>query len=220
MKRNRIRLSIINAKWLAAKPMATVRTMTTLAVRKVQLTVDRVHHAGGPPLPSPVRRGSIAAVVANPYCGSHQEDLGPWTDALGPLAAELAEELRDAVTSDGAAIEGYGKGAIVGTLGELELAAAWHVPAGAGLRAALGNPKAQVPSSKKVGLLGTQLDIPMVYLHASYARSHYDVLPVVVPDGPRPDELVYALVMTTGERPHHRIGGFSIDEAVGEDGLR
>ena len=194
--------------------------MTNLEVRKVQLLTERVHHAGGPPLAEPVRRGSIAAVVANPFASHHQEDLASWTDALAPLAADLAVELRDALTVDGAEIEGYGKGSIVGVLGELELAATWHVPAGAGLRAALGHPKAQVPSSKKVGVLGCQLDIPMVYLHASYARSHYDVMPVVVADGPRPDELVYALVMTTGERPHHRIGGFSIHEATGEDGLR
>lgn len=194
--------------------------MSTLRIRKVQRMIERVHHAGGPELNAPIQRGFIAAVVRNPFAGTHQEDLTAWTASLGPLAADLATELRDAVTADGSTVEGYGKGAIVGVLGELELAAAWHVPGGAGLRAALGDPKAQVPSSKKVGVLGAQLDIPMVYLHASYARSHYDVLPVVVPDGPRPDELVYALVMTTGERPHHRIGGFSIAEATGEDGLR
>ena len=104
--------------------------------------------------------------------------------------------------------------------GELEIAAAWHVPAGAGLRAALGDPKAQVPSSKKVGALGSQIDIPLVHLHASYLRSHYDVEPVVVPDGPRPDDVVYALVMSTGARPAHRIGGFTIDDVHGDDGLR
>lgn len=77
-----------------------------------------------------------------------------------------------------------------------------------------------VPSSKKVGALGCQLDVPMNYLHASYVRSHYDVMPVVVADGPRPDEVVYVLVMTTGPRPDHRIGGFTVDDVVGDDGLR
>ena len=88
------------------------------------------------------------------------------------------------------------------------------------MRAALGDPKAQVPSSKKVGALGSQIDIPLVHLHASYLRSHYDVEPVVVPDGPRPDDVVYALVMSTGARPAHRIGGFTIDDVHGDDGLR
>lgn len=194
--------------------------MTAVAVRKVQLTVERVHHAGGPPLEVPVARGAIAAVVANPYAGRHEPDPSAFMDALAPLGEEMASELRDAVTADGATVEGYGKGAIVGVGGELEIAALWHVPGGAGLRAALDRPKAMVPSSKKVGSLGCQLDIPMVHLHASYLRSHYDVMPVVVPDGPRPDEVVYALVMTTGPRPHHRIGGFTIDEVIGDDGLR
>ncbi|HBU04063.1 MAG TPA: hypothetical protein DEA70_06215, partial [Acidimicrobiaceae bacterium] len=40
-----------------------------------------------------------------------------------------------------------------------------------------------------VGALGSQIDIPLVHLHASYLPSHYDVEPVVVPDGPRPDEV-------------------------------
>lgn len=194
--------------------------MIDITVRKVQTVVERVHHAGGPPLEEPVLRGAIAAVVANPFSGRHEVDLTPFIDGLGPLGVDLAEELRDTLTADGAHVEGYGKGAIVGVAGELEIAAVWHVPGGAGLRSALGGPKAMVPSSKKVGVLGCQLDIPMVHLHASYLRSHYDVMALVVPDAPRPDEVVYALVMTTGPRPHHRIGGFSIDEVVGDDGLR
>ena len=94
------------------------------------------------------------------------------------------------------------------------------MPAGAGLRAVLGQPKAQVPSSKKVGAIGAVVDIPMVYVHASYLRSHYDVVPVVVADAPRPREIVYALVMTTEGRIHARIGGFTKDQVKGEDGLR
>ncbi len=194
--------------------------MTSLDIRKVDLRLERVHHAGGPPLAEPRRRGAIATVVANPFAGNHQIDLEPFTELLAPLAVSMAEELRDALTADGAEIEGYGKGAIVGVSGELEIGAAWHVPGGAGLRTALGHPKAMVPASKKVGPMGCQVDIPMNYLHASYLRSHYDVMPVVIPDAPAPNEVVYALVMTTGERPHARIGGFTIDEVTGEDGLR
>jgi len=194
--------------------------MSQLSIRKVQLCIERVHHAGGPPLDRPRWRGSIAAVVANPFAGRFEPDLSAFTDELAPLAEDLAVELRDAVTARGETVEGYGKGAIAGVNGDLEIAAAWHVPGGAGLRAALDHPKAMVPASKKVGPMGCQVDIPMNHLHASYLRSHYDVQPVVVPDGPAPDEVVYALVMTTGERPHARIGGFTIDEVDGSDGLR
>lgn len=196
--------------------------VTSVVVHRMQLTTRRTLRAAGADLKRPHRHGSMAAVLANPFAGSHapEAQIDEWMTDLRPLAGEMAIELRDALTADGEEIETYGKGAIVGVSGELEIAAAWHVPAGAGLRAALGDPKAQVPSSKKVGALGSQIDIPLVHLHASYLRSHYDVEPVVVPDGPRPDEVVYALVMSTGARPAHRIGGFTIDDVHGDDGLR
>ena len=196
-------------------------------VRKIHLVTELVLHDGGPVLAEPVKRGAISAVVANPYAGTYQPDLTAWMESLSGLGLILASELRDTLIGggDGRRIEGYGKGAIVGVNGELEMTAVWHGPGGAGLRAALADPdgaqpKAMVPSTTKVGNLGCQIDIPMVYLHASYLRSHYDVIPVVVPDAPRPDEVVYTLVMTTGQRPHHRIGGFTMAEVVGDDGLR
>ena len=196
--------------------------MVTPIVRDRQLVVRRTLRAAGRELDRLHRHGSVAAVVENPFVGliATEAEIAEWMTTVRPLADEMAIELRDALTADGGEIQAYGKGAIVGVAGELEIAAAWHVPAGAGLRAALGNPLAQVPSSKKVGALGAQVDVPLVYLHASYARSHYDVEPVVVPDAPRPDEVVYVLVMSTGERPGHRIGGFGIDEIDGSDGLR
>ena len=195
--------------------------VTSVVVHRMQLTTRRTLQAAGVDLDHPHRHGSIAAVLANPFAGSHatEAQIVEWMTDVRPLADEMAIELRDALTAHGQEIETYGKGAIVGVSGELEIAAAWHVPAGAGLRAALGDPKAQVPSSKKIGALGSQVDIPLVHLHASYVRSHYDVDPVVVPDGPRPDEVIYALVMSTGARPAHRIGGFTIDDMHGDDGL-
>lgn len=189
-------------------------------LRKTQLVTERVHHVGGDSSDVPRWRGAIAAVVTNPFVGEHPEELESWMTALRPLADSMAVELRDALVGDGRQIESYGKGSVVGSGGEMEIAAAWHAPGGAGLRAALDGPKAQVPSSKKVGALGCQLDIPLVYLHASYLRSHYDAFPVVVADGPRPSEVVYALVMSTGARLDHRIGGFTIDEVDGSDGQR
>ena len=194
--------------------------MALIQVRKFQTTVEKAYHEGGPARNEPLLRGSISAVVQNPYAGRFEENLVPFMEALDPLAHRMAAELLAALGGDARHIEGYGKGAIVGADGELEHGAVWHVPAGAGLRAVLGQPKAQVPSSKKVGAIGAVVDIPMVYVHASYLRSHYDVVPVVVADAPRPREIVYALVMTTEGRIHARIGGFTKDQVKGEDGLR
>lgn len=193
-----------------------------VSVRSIQTTSRQVFAVGGRDLVMPHLVGSIAAVVANPFAGRFAEvdEVSEWMTALQPLADQLGEELQDILTLDGRTIESYGKAANVGGNGELEIAAAWHVPGGAGLRHALDGPLAMVPASKKVGAVASQLDIPLVYLHASYLRSHYDVESVVVPDAPRPNEVVYALAMSTGPRPLHRIGGFTIDEVDGSDGLR
>jgi hypothetical protein len=43
---------------------------------------------------------------------------------------------------------------------------------------------------------------------------------VRVSDAPRSDEIVLAIVVTDGGRPHPRIGGLTKDEARKDDGLR
>ena len=43
---------------------------------------------------------------------------------------------------------------------------------------------------------------------------------VGVTDSPRAEEIVLALVMTTGPRIHARSGGLKASEIKGEDGLR
>ena len=50
-------------------------------------------------------------------------------------------------------------------------------------------------------------------------RSHYDAVTIAVPDSPRPDELLLCVGVANRGRVHHRVGGLSADEAVG-DGLR
>lgn len=194
--------------------------MSEIVVRKIQLLTDRIFHDGGPPASQPVVKGAIVAVVHNPFAGRYEENLMAFMEALSPLAEDLAAELLASLGGDPMAIHGYGKGAIVGVAGELEHAALWHAPGGAGVRAVLGNPKAMVAATKKVGHVGAQIDIPTVHIHAALVRSHYDVVPVAVPDAPRPDEIAYALAMTTGGRVHARIGGLTLDGVVGEDGLR
>jgi hypothetical protein len=119
-----------------------------------------------------------------------------------------------------AAIEGYGKGAIVGAGGELEHGALWHVPGGYAMREVVGNARAIVPSTKKVGAPGTRLDVPVTHINASYVRSHFDAIEVGVPGAPKADELVVILAMTTGARVHERVGGLRADQIKGEDGLR
>ena len=193
--------------------------MSTVRVRSITLVVEETHHDGGPPADPPRRRAAALAVVENPFAGRHVADVAPFMDELKPLGLALSRRLVDALGGVDA-VESYGKGAIVGAAGELEHGALWHVPGGYGMRELLGGAKAIVPSAKKVGTLGTRLDVPIHHVDAAYVRSHFDAMEVGVPDAPRPDELVFALVMTTGARVHARMGGLQAADVVGEDGLR
>jgi hypothetical protein len=194
--------------------------MTEIAVRKYVTVVDEVLHENGPPPAEPQRRGAILAVIANPFAGRYVEDIQPFMDDLKPLGLEMAQRLVAALGGNVGAIEGYGKGAIVGTAGELEHGALWHNPGGYAMRGVLGDAKAIVPSTKKVGGPGTRIDIPITHINASYVRSHFDAIEVGINDAPRANEIVVILAMTTGPRVHNRAGGLKASEIKGEDGLR
>ncbi len=141
-------------------------------------------------------------------------------EALNGLGVTMAERLVALLGGDPKLVEGYGKGAIVGAAGEIEHGALWHVPGGYAMRQVLGDAKAIVPSTKKVGGPGARLDVPVTHINASYVRSHFDAMELGMPDAPHADELVVALVMTTGPRVHARVGGLKASEIKGEDGLR
>ena len=194
--------------------------MPEIQIRKRLTTTEDIFHEGGPVAGTPLKRGAIVAVIANPFAGRYVEDIAGFMKDLEPLGLDMARALVAALGGDPKAIEGYGKGAIVGQAGELEHGALWHVPGGYAMREILGDAKAIVPSTKKVGGPGTRLDIPVTHINASYVRSHFDAMEVGVPDGPRADEIALALVMTTGARVHARVGGLKASEIKGQDGLR
>lgn len=194
--------------------------MPEIAVRKYAVTVEEIFHEGGPAAAVPLKRGAALAVIANPYAGRYVEDIQGFMDDLKPFGLAMAQRLLAAMGGDAKAIQGYGKGAIVGAAGELEHGALWHVPGGYAMRELLGDAKAIVPSTKKVGGPGTRLDIPVTHINASYVRSHFDAFEIGITDAPRADELLFALVMTTGSRIHARVGGLKASEIKGEDGLR
>ena len=194
--------------------------MPEVVLRKRLVTIEEIFHEGGPPAATPLRRGAILAVIQNPFAGRYVADIAPFMKDLEPLGLAIARALLEALGGDPAAIQGYGKGAIVGQAGEIEHGALWHVPGGYAMRAILGDAKAIVPSTKKVGGPGTRLDVPVTHINASYVRSHFDAMEVGLADGPRADEIALALVMTTGARVHARVGGLSAEAIEGKDGLR
>lgn len=195
------------------------RDAPAVAVRKIVTTVEEIWHEGGPRAKTPVRRGAIAAVVANPYAGRYVEDLTPMMDALKPLGYQLAARLIKTLGGP-KKVDAYGKGAIIGVGGESEHAALWHVPGGYGMRELLDRSLAIVPSTIKVAPAGTLIDIPLHHRTAAYVRSHFDSVEMRVPDAPRADEIVFVLAMGAGGRIHSRMGGLTASDIAKFDGQR
>jgi len=166
-----------------------------------------------------MHRAAALAVIKNPFAGRYVEDIQPFMEDLRPLGLMMAGRLAALLGGRGR-IEGYGKGALIGEDGELEHGALWHAPGGYAMREAIGGTRAIVPSAKKVGGIGARLDVPITHINAAYVRSHFDSMEVGVNDGPRGDEMLLALVMTTGPRVHSRSGGLEAWDIKGLDGLR
>lgn len=194
--------------------------MPEVQIRKRAVAVEEIFHEGGPVVRIPLRRAVAMAVIHNPFAGRYVEDIASFMDDLKPLGLDMAAALVAVLGGDRKVVQGYGKGAIVGAAGEIEHGALWHVPGGYGMREVLGGAKAIVASTKKVGGPGTRLDVPITHINASYVRSHFDAIEVGITDAPRADEILLALVMTTGPRIHARVGGLNASEIRGEDGLR
>ena len=213
-----------------------------IEIRRIVTQLEDIFHEGGPVAAQPLKRGAIGAVLKNPYAGRYVEDLMPMMDALQPLGLRLAQQLLAAMAVPADAIQGYGKGAIIGEAGELEHGALWHVPGGYAMRELLGwtgdraayakgqapegqkaqsgNALAIVPSTKKVGGPGATLDVPLTNINASYVRSHFDAFEFRIPDAPRSHEMVVVLAMSTGSRIHARVGGLKAADIAVWDGQR
>lgn len=210
-------------------------------VRRVFSHVEEIHHEFGPQPAAPLIRGAIAAVLRNPYAGSYHANILPMMEALNPLGVDLARQLCQAMGVQPEAIQGYGKGALIGASGELEHGALWHVPGGYAMRELLGwkgeraaytagqgaastgqpaNALSIVPSTKKVGPPSAALDVPLTHINASYVRSHFDAIEVRVPGAPRSDEIIVILAMSTGARVHARVGGLAAQDISQWNGLR
>ena len=192
--------------------------MSLIKIRKRSLTIETTYHEGGPVSDTPLKLAAACAVIENPYAGRYEPNLMPFMAELRSLGTLLATELVDTLGKD--KVEVYSKAAIVGVNGEMEHGAVWHEAGGWAMRAVLGEPKAMVPASKAVASAGYRLMVPLHYIHAAYVRSHYNSMEVGIQDAPRPNEILFALVMGTGGRIHSRLGGLTKDKVSVNDGQR
>ncbi|EFK07507.1 conserved hypothetical protein [delta proteobacterium NaphS2] len=192
-----------------------------MEVRKYVTILEEIHSDGGRPMDPPGKRAAAVAVIKNPFAGQYVEDLTPLMDIGDALGDILGRRAVAALGISPEKAEGYGKGAIVGENGEREHAAAiLHPKLGKPFRDSVGGGKSLIPSAKKMGGMGTEIDVPTNYKDAAFVRSHFDAMAVRIDDAPRADEIVVALVVTDCGRPHPRIGGLKMEEAKKEDGLR
>jgi Amino acid synthesis len=190
-------------------------------IRKLLTIIEETHRESDQELKPPTRKAAAVAVIENPCSGRHVEDLGELIAIGEMLGGLLGERAVRALGIQPGQAHSYGKAAIVGEDGELEHAAAiLHPKLGAPLRAAVEKGAALVPSAKKRGGMGAAIDVPLGHKDAAFVRSHFDAMEVRVPDAPRRDEIVVAVVVTDSGRPLPRIGGLAAHEIVGTDGLR
>jgi Amino acid synthesis len=190
-------------------------------IRKLIVQVDEIRIEMGKAIAPPVRKALAMAVIENPYAGQYAENLDALVAIGEELGALLGKRCVDALGIASGAAQSYGKAAIVGEGGELEHAAAiLHPKLGAPLRVAVERGAALVPSAKKLGGLGTAIDVPLGHKDAAFVRSHFDAMEARVPDAPRANEIVVAVVVTDSGRPLPRVGGLQAHEIKGEDGLR
>lgn len=192
--------------------------MSLIEIRKRSLTIETIYHEGGPVAGQPLKLAAACAVIKNPFAGRYEPDLMPFMAELRSLGTTLAQELVDTLGKEN--VEVYSKAAIVGVNGELEHGAVWHEAGGWAMRSVLGDPKAIVPAAKAVANAGYRLMVPLHYIHAAYVRSHFNSMEIGIQDAPRPNEILFGLVMGTGGRVHARLGGLTKENVAVHDGQR
>jgi hypothetical protein len=175
-----------------------------MELRKHLIVIEETGSDAGERLPRPVQRVAGIAVVTNPFAGRAVDDLSPLFD-LGAAAGDfLMKRLADAL---GGAPVSYGKAAIVGTAGEMEHGAACvHPKLGKPMRGAVGGGQAIIPSNVKVAAAGAAIDVPLGHKDDVWSFDHFDTMTLMVPDAPRPDEIVLVMAIADGGRPRPRSG--------------
>lgn len=195
--------------------------MASARIRKLVTWVEETRREAGHEIAPPTRKAAAIAVIENPFAGRFAEDLEPLMAIGEELGGLLGERAVAALGVSPERIESYGKAAIVGEAGELEHAAAiLHPRLGAPLRKAVQKGAALVPSAKKMGGIGTAIDVPLGHKDAAFVRSHFDAMEVRLADAPRAGEILVAVVLSDSGRPLARVGGLTVAEIKGEDGLR
>lgn len=142
------------------------------------------------------RWAAALAVIENPCRGDHIANLA----LLGAIGNELAGMLglRAAAVLGlkASQVASYGKAAIIGENGDLEHAIAVLHPQLLGpARSHKAACSALVPSARKLGGLGTVIEVPLGRKHVDAFGQCFEAITVQVADAPHPHEIVIAVAV-------------------------
>lgn len=179
-----------------------------MAIRKIYDIVEETRLEGGRPVDPAARVAASLAVVDNLLAGRWAEDLSllieTYSEELGSLLGGRCRALLAAPA------EAVGKGALVGTDGEVEHGSAiiHTLRFGDPVRRAADGATSFLPSAEKRGGSGATLDIALKHLHDLTTRSHHQTFEVRIPDAPAPGEILVAVAMASRGRPQSRLAPF------------
>ena len=137
------------------------------------------------------------------HCGACHTPRNALGAEIGGLLAQRGVAALGVAPDD---VQSYGKGAIVGTDGELEhTAAVLHPRFGASVRAAIGGGADIIPGTKKVAGPGASITMPIGNKDDRWEFDDMDSAEITIGDAPRANEMVIAIVYSVGGRPHARV---------------
>lgn len=179
-----------------------------LEIRKVYTAIEETRVEGGKSLEQPIKMIATMAVIKNPWANrGFVENLKPEINEYAPQVGELlvSELFKQIGSADD--VEAFGKAALVGVDGEIEHASAFihTLKFGNKFRDAVKG-KSFLSFTNTRGGAGSKVVIPMVHKNDDSERSHYITFEANIPDAPRADEIVVAIGISTGARPHPRTG--------------
>jgi hypothetical protein len=121
------------------------------------------------------------------------------------ISGQLAERALAALAVAPGDVSAYGKGAIVGTAGEIEHAAALlHPRFGAPVRKVVVKGDDIIPSTKKIGAPGAHITLPITNKDDIWSFDEMDAIEVKIDDAPHANEIVVCVALAVGGRPFAR----------------
>src|SRR5690625_4280544 len=177
-----------------------------LEVRKLFTAIEETRIEGEKEVENPLKMIGVMAVIKNPWANQgFVQDLKPKIDEYAPVLGEmLVDELFKIIDTPGE-VEAFGKAGVVGENGDIEHASAYihTLKFGNKFRDSVEGTSFLSFTNKRGGP-GTSIMIPMIHKTDESKRSHFLTFETRIEDAPRADEIVVAIGVATGGRPHHR----------------